>query len=533
MQDTVNTASRMESNGLPGRIQVSQQTAYHLISAGKGSWLTPRADVIEAKGKGKMITYWVFLKPGNTNGSSLELHSLVNEKRISDVNMKRAEEDEDENEPTASHTDEVDDQSCDVLDIENNTEPLSHQTLRLIDWLGSCFSGYLQRVVATGFDIGQTELLNNTMECTIPLDEYCETIVMPKGSVLSTENFDTDLIKLMGNGEVELRSFIGRIARAYQNNPFHNFERACQVVKSVNRLLQSHESVENTSSIIQYLDDDNELSYESHFFSFTGSKIQLDPIAQFALLFAALIHNVDHTGHTNQQLIQQDSPLGIQYRNRCVTEQNSFTVAWKIFMHQDFRDLRKCLFRTENNMQYFRQLVINLVLETDLFDTEMKIVRRIRWDKAYGKNEFGSEPNSYDLYNQKCTIFLQHIIQAADIMHTMQSWRMYHGWNKRLFEETYESYCQVGSGTIEADPYDTWYLDELNFFDEYVVPLATELEQMNLLGRIANDLLEHAKCNRHEWEMKGQEILREHASQVNTNLWHHSYLTIWSHSSTN
>jgi class 3 adenylate cyclase len=46
-------ASRMESNGLPGRIQVSQQTAYLLIDAGKGSWITPREDVIEAKGKGE------------------------------------------------------------------------------------------------------------------------------------------------------------------------------------------------------------------------------------------------------------------------------------------------------------------------------------------------------------------------------------------------------------------------------------------------------------------------------------------------
>jgi class 3 adenylate cyclase len=57
--DTVNTASRMESNGIAGRIQVSQSTADALILAGKAAWLTPREEKVVAKGKGEMQTYWV------------------------------------------------------------------------------------------------------------------------------------------------------------------------------------------------------------------------------------------------------------------------------------------------------------------------------------------------------------------------------------------------------------------------------------------------------------------------------------------
>lgn len=40
--DTVNTASRMESNGEANRIQISPETAALLVTAGKGNWLCKR-----------------------------------------------------------------------------------------------------------------------------------------------------------------------------------------------------------------------------------------------------------------------------------------------------------------------------------------------------------------------------------------------------------------------------------------------------------------------------------------------------------
>ena len=40
--DTVNTASHMESTGIPTRIQLSQETTDLIIKAGKESWVKPR-----------------------------------------------------------------------------------------------------------------------------------------------------------------------------------------------------------------------------------------------------------------------------------------------------------------------------------------------------------------------------------------------------------------------------------------------------------------------------------------------------------
>lgn len=57
--DTVNTAARMESTGMRNRIQLSQATADLLINAGKAAWIAKRSEEVEAKGKGRMQTYWL------------------------------------------------------------------------------------------------------------------------------------------------------------------------------------------------------------------------------------------------------------------------------------------------------------------------------------------------------------------------------------------------------------------------------------------------------------------------------------------
>ena len=58
----MNTASRMESTGVKRYIQVSEATADCLRSAGKGSWLRLREELVEVKGKGQMQTYFLELR---------------------------------------------------------------------------------------------------------------------------------------------------------------------------------------------------------------------------------------------------------------------------------------------------------------------------------------------------------------------------------------------------------------------------------------------------------------------------------------
>jgi len=70
--------------------------------------------------------------------------------------------------------------------------------------------------------------------------------------------------------------------------------------------------------------------------------------------------------------------------------------------------------------------------------------------------DFTGKPT--DDLNRKATVVLEHLLQAADIMHCMQNWKIYLKWNERLFDENYEAY---EAGRIKNNPAETWYQGEV------------------------------------------------------------------------
>lgn len=179
--------------------------------------------------------------------------------------------------------------------------------------------------------------------------------------------------------------------------------------------------------------------------------ITSDPIAQFAVIFSALIHDVDHPGVPNAQLIVENDPLANHYK-KSVAEQNSVDLAWELLMKDDFKDLRRTIYRTETEFRRFRQLVVNTVLATDIMDADLKRLRNDRWDKAF--NDCKAEEAASDKTNRKATIVIEHLIQASDVAHTMQHWHVYRKWNARLFEEMLQAFLE---GRAAKDPSEFWY----------------------------------------------------------------------------
>jgi class 3 adenylate cyclase len=60
--DTVNTTARVESLGEGDKVHISEQSAGLLIKAGKSEWVIARDQLVRAKGKGRLQTYWLVLE---------------------------------------------------------------------------------------------------------------------------------------------------------------------------------------------------------------------------------------------------------------------------------------------------------------------------------------------------------------------------------------------------------------------------------------------------------------------------------------
>ena len=232
--------------------------------------------------------------------------------------------------------------------------------------------------------------------------------------------------------------------------------------------------------------------------------IASDPLTQFAIVFAALIHDVDHTGVPNAQLVQEKAHVASLYKNRSVAEQNSLELAWEMLMSREYRDLQRAIFSNQEELQRFRQLIVNVVLATDIFDPEMIQIRNSRWEKAFGENASESDLSDQEIQSLKATIVIEYIMQASDVSHAMQHWHVYQKWNERLFEELYSAF-QVGRG--DRDPSLGWYEGELWFLDNYVIPLAKKLKESEVFGAASSQFLKFAMDNREEWEKKGEAIL--------------------------
>jgi len=197
--------------------------------------------------------------------------------------------------------------------------------------------------------------------------------------------------------------------------------------------------------------------------------------------------------------MEEEPKMGEQYRGKSVAEQNSLDLAWEVLMQDNFADLRRCLFTTQDDLIRFRGLVVNIVLATDIFGKDLNNLRKNRWDEAFAdEDKFDSD--------LRATIVLEHIIQASDVSHTMQHWQVYQKWNRRLFSEMRAAFK---AGRMAKDPATFWYRGELGFFDNYIIPLAGKLESCGVFGVSSDEYLNYALQNRAEWAERGEEMLRE------------------------
>lgn len=145
--------------------------------------------------------------------------------------------------------------------------------------------------------------------------------------------------------------------------------------------------------------------------------ITSDPLAQFAVVFGALIHDVDHHGVSNKQLEKESSPIAERYKNKSIAEQNSVDRAWDLLLdREEFGELQDAIFQTEAEYKRFRQIVVNVVMATDIFDKELGDLRKNRWCKAFNGGLQKQNDDHQESENRKATIVIEHVSSIQNVI---------------------------------------------------------------------------------------------------------------------
>jgi 3'5'-cyclic nucleotide phosphodiesterase/Adenylate and Guanylate cyclase catalytic domain len=524
---------RADSTGIKEKIQLSESTATLLRDAGKGHWVVPRADKITAKGKGEMQTYWLEMDNAHRKRNKRTvLSSTTHSESSSGKNGgKKEEHEEDEhvnNNDAGVTTDDDDDLNQTdhhKVDILRNLVPVKVLTKneKLVSWACELLRGQIQKVAVTrtmnqlvdnNFPIPDSlSTLRVVIPTTPPIDEIVDYLDVPEFTIVPKARRELETFQLDTTAADQLHHLVTQISSRYNDNQFHNFEHACYVVMSVSKLLRrinpsavvvSKSSVASTTDSCSIQSPTRKAGYTYGVYS--------DPITQLALLFSALIHDIDHKGVSNTPLMIEQPSLASMYKNHSVAEQNSIDIAWSMFMSDTYEHLRSIIFQNNEELWRFRRIVVNAVLATDILDQQSNEKREHRWKHMF-LNKIQQQrdvlSNTGPVVYKKpyqAAIVVEYMMQASDVSHTMQHWLVFIKWNTNLFREVYTAYC---NNRLAINPIEYWYQAELDFFDHYVIPLAQKLKSSNAFGSSITEYLTYAKKNRTEWAVHGQDIINE------------------------
>ncbi|NXP26480.1 PDE1C phosphodiesterase, partial [Scytalopus superciliaris] len=189
-----------------------------------------------------------------------------------------------------------------------------------------------------------------------------------------------------------LVSFVEALEVGYSKhkNPYHNLMHAADVTQTVHYLLFN-----------------------------TGMVHWLTELEIFAMIFAAAIHDYEHTGTTNNFHIQTRSDSAILYNDRSVLENHHVSAAYRLL--QDDEEMNILSNLSKDDWREFRALVIEMVLATDM-SCHFQQIKAMK--NALQQPEGIDKPKALSL-----------LLHTADISHPAKAWDLHHRWTMSLLEE--------------------------------------------------------------------------------------------------
>ncbi|XP_055869457.1 dual specificity calcium/calmodulin-dependent 3',5'-cyclic nucleotide phosphodiesterase 1C-like isoform X4 [Biomphalaria glabrata] len=200
-----------------------------------------------------------------------------------------------------------------------------------------------------------------------------------------------DLITKFKINTQMLESFLFALENGYSKykNPYHNLMHGADIAQTVHYVLSQ-------SRLAQLLTD----------------------LEVFATLIAALIHDYEHTGTTNNFHINTCSDVALLYNDRAVLENHHISAAFRLVREEEHNILCNL---SKEEYRDFRSLVIDMVLATDMSFHFQQIKNM--------KSLLGMPENI-----EKSKV-LSLVLHCADISHPAKDWELHEKWTGFLLEE--------------------------------------------------------------------------------------------------
>ncbi|XP_034126163.1 calcium/calmodulin-dependent 3',5'-cyclic nucleotide phosphodiesterase 1 isoform X6 [Drosophila guanche] len=189
-----------------------------------------------------------------------------------------------------------------------------------------------------------------------------------------------------------LEAFLHRVEEGYcrYRNPYHNNLHAVDVMQTMHYCLCN-----------------------------TGLMNWLTDLEIFASLLAALLHDYEHTGTTNNFHVMSGSETALMYNDRAVLENHHVSASFRLLREDEYNILSHL---SREEYREMRTLVIDMVLGTDMTNhfQQMKTMRNL-------------------LTLQEATIdkskVLSLVLHCSDISHPAKQWGVHQRWTMLLLEE--------------------------------------------------------------------------------------------------
>ncbi|KAF3856530.1 hypothetical protein F7725_017253 [Dissostichus mawsoni] len=255
--------------------------------------------------------------------------------------------------------------------------------------------------------------------------------------------------------------FLSALERGYckHNNPYHSHVHAADVTQTLHCLLLR-------SGLVHWLTE----------------------LEVMASLFAAAIHDYEHTGTTNNFHIHTKSEFALMYNDRSVQESHHLSAAFRLL-----QDDRMNIFTnlTREEWMELRSLVIEMVLSTDM-SSHLLQVKGMK--SCLQQQERIDKPKALSL-----------LLHTADISHPSKPWVLHSRWTKSLMEEFFrqgDREAELGlafsplcdrKSTLVAE-------SQIGFIDFIVYPtfsLLTDMAEKIVIPLVEENPGPPDPCNRH------------------------------------